>query len=103
MAEGSERQKIVWNAPAPAPEIGVAAPEVGVAAPEVGVSAGASAGGAGNNSRRGGHGGRRYIGTKHVFLTGMDLFTSEEVKKREKRAERFSTELGLAYKPVEVA
>ena len=43
------------------------------------------------------------IGTKHVFLTGMDLFTSEEVKKREKRAERFSTELGLAYKPVEVA
>lgn len=44
-------------------------------------------------------GSRRKV--KHVFLTGMDLFTTEEIAKREKRAERFSTSVGLSYKPVE--
>lgn len=39
--------------------------------------------------------------TKNVFITGMDLFTTEEVEKREKRAARFSTSVGLAYKPVQ--
>ncbi len=48
----------------------------------------------------GGYRGRRYRGSRHIFHTGMDLFTTEEVKKREKRAERFATDLALEYKPV---
>ncbi|QDZ19961.1 nuclear cap-binding protein subunit 3 [Chloropicon primus] len=82
MTEGG-RQKIVWGKPG------------GEDRPSE-VAAGPSEGGSG------GSGGRRFLRpTKHVFITGMDLFTTEEIKKREKRAERFSTDLGITYKAVE--
>jgi len=97
MTEAKERQKIVWRKEEA--EAGGAGAEDAPMAMDRDSEA-ASAGGAPLGFRAGA--GRQRRKSKHVFITGMDLFTTEEIAKREKRAERFSTQGGLSsYKPVE--
>ena len=88
MSDG--REKIVWGKPAEAEGADAGAAE---ADDDIG---GSRAPG-GYAPRR--HGQRT---TKHVFITGMDLFSTSEQEKREKRAERFGTDVVLAYRPMEM-
>lgn len=100
MTEAAERQKIVWRkddvAAAPVQEDANMQPvDANQAALDSRLDSALEA-------PSGFRPGRQRRKSKHVFLTGMDLFTTEEIAKREKRAERFSIQGGLqGYKPVE--